>query len=187
MPVARILSLPKASFVATLKMPRIPVPSCFSNLHYSKNGKWLAATSESRYCSVIVWESATRRQHMHLAETDQAVAISRDETRLAVGASDKTIHLYDLEMRDLLWRVAGHETTITGLAFSPDGRLLVSTAKSGPMKVWDVHRGEEILDLANEHSRYDFPTFSADGQTLVVGATNATDGVSEILLLKTNR
>ena len=43
--------------------------------------------------------------------------------------------------------LAGHESALTDLAFSPDGRLLVTASRRGVVDVWDARRWERITEL----------------------------------------
>ncbi|MEZ6060017.1 MAG: hypothetical protein R3C19_06620 [Planctomycetaceae bacterium] len=46
-----------------------------------------------------------------------------------------------------LLRLFGHRDWIEDLAFSPDGRSLVSASRDGTIKVWQVSTGEFLCDL----------------------------------------
>ena len=63
---------------------------------------------------------------------------------MASGGEDRRIRLWDLGTGRELARWEGHEAEVTALAFSPDGALLVSGARDGTVRVWDLPwiRGE---------------------------------------------
>jgi WD40 repeat protein len=68
----------------------------------------------------------------------------------------------------------GHSNFVTSVAFSPDGKWIVSgsgTVDGGTVKVWDVIAGTEILSLQG----YSFPlAFSPDGTRIVSGSADKT-------------
>lgn len=61
----------------------------------------------------------------------------------------------------------GHSRSISDMAFSPDGKLLVSASglDDGLVKVWDTQTGALLHTLAGE----DYVSFSADGKLLATG------------------
>jgi WD40 repeat protein len=63
---------------------------------------------------------------------------------VATGGEDGLIHLRDLTTGKELARWKAHDSAVTALTFSPDGKLLVSGADDGAVRVWDLPwiRGE---------------------------------------------
>lgn len=57
---------------------------------------------------------------------------------IATCAFDRTISIFDFFSGELVAQVSGHSELITGLKFSPDGRLLVSIGGDGCIMVWRV-------------------------------------------------
>jgi WD40 repeat protein len=76
-----------------------------------------------------------------------------------------------------LWHLCHREKrTITGIgraaAVSPDGRLLVSGDKAGPLKRWDLVSGRALPALEGHQSEARCLAFSRDGRTLASGSTD---------------
>jgi hypothetical protein len=67
-----------------------------------------------------------------------ALAVSSDCGVIAFGGSDGIIRLWDLETRKELRKLAGHEGSIVAVAFSADGRRLVSGGRDTSALIWDV-------------------------------------------------
>jgi WD40 repeat protein len=67
-----------------------------------------------------------------------AWAFSADGKTLAVSDVEGTVGLYDAERGDLARRLTVSESSVSSLAFSPDGRLLVTTSADHLVRVWDV-------------------------------------------------
>ena len=88
-----------------------------------------------------------------------AIALSPDGTVLAAagwltipGAEGYHIRLYDFrtgELKGLL--TGGHTERIGALAFSPDGRLLISGGHDKTAVIWDVQSKRELYRLAWPH------------------------------------
>jgi WD40 repeat protein len=69
-----------------------------------------------------------------------AVAISPDASVLAVSYGDvrSAIDFWSLKTKDMLGTVTGHRRRIISLAFTPDGRRLVSGSQDTTALVWEV-------------------------------------------------
>ena len=113
-------------------------------------GRTLKVSSEGSYlvisstfdCTgseiVTLWNGETTASFRH--ETIVvAAAVSPDGKFLATGGWDKAITLWSLETEKPIRVLSGHTGEIHALAFSPDGRLLVS---SGAYK-WEYQEGED--------------------------------------------
>jgi WD40 repeat protein len=61
-----------------------------------------------------------------------ALAFSADNKQLAWGGTDGQIHLVNVTDGKFVRSFAGHDSSITSLAFHPSGTLLVSGSKTGP-------------------------------------------------------
>lgn len=73
------------------------------------------------------------------------VAMSVDN-RLGARAEDFTIKVWDVAS-GLAQEFRGHTGKITGLAFVPNGRMLVSGSNDGTVRLWDLQTGQEIAAL----------------------------------------
>jgi WD40 repeat protein len=60
------------------------------------------------------------------------------------------------------------------VAFSPDGRRLVSASGDGTLKVWDVQTGQEALTLKAHMREVTSVTFSPDGKRLASASGDGT-------------
>jgi WD40 repeat protein/serine/threonine protein kinase len=93
----------------------------------------------------------------------RAVAFSPNGKLVATGAED--IVLWDMETQTKLVRLE-HSAIVWGLAFSPDGRWLVSSHGDGAILVWNVEERERVADF-NEHSEpVRAVAFSPDGKQI---------------------
>ncbi|GAA0411281.1 hypothetical protein Acor_15110 [Acrocarpospora corrugata] len=142
---------------------------------FSRDGRLLAATARvaaitASEGTVAVWDLESRRpvfRRLREKITD-AMALSPDQTKIAIGVGGGAIEMWDL--RDGSHRtLTGHREEVAVLAFSPDQRFLVS-ATGGNEKpfVWDVATGTKAGTVPAEHvHRLGFD--SADG-TLATGS-----------------
>ncbi|MBP2706257.1 winged helix-turn-helix domain-containing protein [Microbispora sp. RL4-1S] len=125
---------------------------------FSRDGRLLAsvirvAALASSRGAITVWDPRSGRpvfQRIRQRLTD-AMALSPDGTRIAVGAGGGAIEVWDL--RDGSRRtLRGHHEEVVALAFSPDERFLVSsTGGTDKPLVWDVASGARIAALPVEN------------------------------------
>jgi len=72
-----------------------------------------------------------------------SMAFSPDGTLLATGSVDKTVRIWDVARRRLLRTLAGQPDVVTDLAFTQDGKRLISVG--GIVAIaWDVTTGEKL-------------------------------------------
>jgi WD40 repeat protein len=63
---------------------------------------------------------------------------------LASGSEDNTVKLWSLESQKEVTTLQGHSKSITSIAFSPDGKYLVSRSRDKTVKLWSMENFQEI-------------------------------------------
>ena len=91
--------------------------------------------------------------------------LSTDGTRLAV-ASSIGVWLYDVHTGHETALITGHTETVMHVAFSPDGKILASSARDKTIRLWRTETGESLLSLSHPTDPIHLK-FSADGKTLI--------------------
>lgn len=106
----------------------------------------------------------------------QSLKISPDDRLIAVAAADSKVHLYDRASGDEVRTLAAAQGRVKDVAFSPDGRWLVSSAESEiDVQIWNVADGSRVNTLLGHEGPTLGLTFSADGSRLF---TSSIDGVT---------
>ena len=90
---------------------------------------------------------------------------------MALGVKDHSIRLYNFESRETQV-LRGHQAEIIGLAFSSDGKSLLSTAKDGMVRLWDLH-GNLLLEVKLGNTSVPIAaTFSPDGKKIIAASND---------------
>ena len=104
-----------------------------------------------------------------------AVAYSPDgQTLASSGSSDGTVQLWDVESGTHTRTLKGHTDTVRTLAFSPDGKTLVSGSKDDTLRMWDTNTGRMLRKLAGHSNDLKSVAFSGDGKMIASGSEDAT-------------
>ena len=119
-----------------------------TSLTWSPDGALLASGSEDS--ALRVWDAQTKRCVSILrghSESVLAVAFSPDGSLLASAGSDRNVRLWDLAAEAPAASLVDPKSDCftTGLAWSPDGRLLAAARwPENVVRVWDV-AGRQLL------------------------------------------
>lgn len=121
--------------------------------------------------NVLFWDFHT---HNELARITRPTPLLRlqgfhDGGFVAVAGQDLSVTVYDVTARTLIRQfVGGHTRQVTDLAFTPDGRRLLSSSLDTCVRVWDLPTGRCISWLS-----FDAPVLtmavSHSGEFLCVG------------------
>ncbi len=74
------------------------------------------------------------------------VATSPVGTQFAVASEDRRIRIIDSKSMNTTFQLLGHPMTIYGLAFSQDGRYLLSGDESARIYLWDTRTGKKVRE-----------------------------------------
>ena len=75
---------------------------------------------------------------------------SFSDERIAFAGKSGIIYLWDLKQSEIPRQFTGHTDHVWALAFSPDGKSLVSGSGDKTARIWDVETGDEISQLPLE-------------------------------------
>ncbi|HKI38119.1 MAG TPA: caspase family protein, partial [Gemmataceae bacterium] len=182
---ARLWDAQAGKELATLTGHQGPVTA----VAFSPDGKWILTGSEDQ--TARLWEvpsGAEVRAFTGHKALLSSVAFSPDGKRLLTGSGDRmgggdrvirgdnTARLWNAETGQELRTFTGHKGGVTAVAFSPDGRRLLTGSgdHDTTARLWDAATGQELLILKGHTSRVSTLAFSPDGRRILTGSWDKT-------------
>jgi WD40 repeat protein len=103
--------------------------------------------TSSEHGQLEIWDLASHRKLRTVAgSTEQAAvgATSASDGCLVVGTAQGELHLWEPDLIHYRGALRAHSDGVTGVKFSPDGKVLLSTGEDGTASLLDVGRGRSI-------------------------------------------
>ncbi|MGW4957426.1 nSTAND1 domain-containing NTPase [Nonomuraea sp. NPDC004186] len=145
-------------------------------LAFSPDGATLASTGFDD--TLRFWDVRAHRQTGTPVTGVQAssLAFAAKDATLAIGMDDGTIRLFDPRTRsDKATPLRGHTGAVEHVAFSPDGRLLVSASADRTIRLWDVTTGRQLgQPLVGHTDTVWMVAFSPDARLLASAGRDRT-------------
>lgn len=133
-------------------------------LAFTADGANLAVGTSSNH--LLLWDLARQslRRLFLLPEDVRCLALAPHGRLLAAGVS-YAVALYDVETAAEQAVLVGHRGKVRALAFSPDGRLLLTGSADRTVKLWDVTAGQQRASFDWQLGRVNAVAFHPDGMT----------------------
>lgn len=123
------------------------------SLAYSKDGRLLIAGggTPARFGEVQIWDP-TEAKLLHSAtltsDTVFGASLAPDASRIAVGAADNTVHVFETATAKELYKIGNHEDWVLSTIFGVDSKRFVSVSRDRAAKINDAASGA-FLENAN--------------------------------------
>jgi hypothetical protein len=148
---------------------------------FDPTGKYLAIGSESDTIRVWEWNSGLPAREIitHHKQRINGIAWSPDAALIATASDDETVKLTDVATGDviatLFWDDKSEvNTSARAVAFSPDGKTLLSGMDHGTVVLWDVPSRSQRAVLAHRANDVGSVAFASDGQRFATGSWDGT-------------
>lgn len=103
---------------------------------------------------VKVWEKDSYTLLAELSHSNKSARVIAQHPilpEMAVGYSDNTIRVFNTENFKLLLELKAHENSVFALAYSPNGKYVLSGGRDAVLKIWDAKEGYSPQQTINAH------------------------------------
>ncbi len=159
----------KSRRIWSLREPRLPPLATLTGFEaatrvalFTPDGRKLVATGHDQLVRIVDVESGKLLRALDHQDVVTSGAVAPDGKTLATGG--KVVRLWDIETGEQLHALSGHTASTRGLAFSPDGKILVSGSEDRIIKIWEVTTGSEVKSLPPQDKPIYGVAISPDGK-----------------------
>jgi WD40 repeat protein/beta-lactamase regulating signal transducer with metallopeptidase domain len=142
---------------------------------FRMNGKQIVSTG--RDGTVRLWDAESGAQVRSIEATKGRIdhfTLSPDGKLVALCCNtEQAVHLIDLETGEIKQKLKGHAQ---GVAFSPDGKWLLTANTDNNARLWDVGTGRELHVFRGHRNWVWAVNFSADGRRILTAGGGARNG-----------
>ena len=166
--VVELRRVSDGSLVRNLTYPDMElVPS----VAYSPDGRFVAAGTADPTFTIVLWNASSGTPVRAFGNNGfQEIAFSPDGSLIAATIEGSRIELWRVSNGALERALTGHTSPAYGIAFSPDGRLLISSsAEDDTIRLWRISDGRLLRTYDQETGDAGGVGFSPNGRLFAYG------------------
>ncbi|MBA4055620.1 MAG: hypothetical protein C0490_12975 [Marivirga sp.] len=128
----------------------------------------LVATGEGSFIKVDSKTLTVIKQVQSSVKSARTISISKQLGEIAVGYSDNSIRIFDLDDLSLKKEWVAHANSVFTVRYTPDGKFLISGSRDARLKVWDAEASYlQTAEVVAHLYAINHLDFSPDGKHFV--------------------
>lgn len=114
------------------------------------------------------------------ADSIQTLSVSNDGRWLAFGLFEKAVFLGETSPVGSVVQIGSMPSQVTGMAFTPDSKVLAVSSDDGRYRLYDVITRSEFFTIEGHPESISCLAFTADGKSLLTGAAEDFTGAIRV-------
>jgi WD40 repeat protein len=138
---------------------------------FSPNGRQLASYALDK--TIKTWDiSSGELLRSFPSASASSIVYSPDGSRIA-GTEARTIKIWNSANGSEIRTLSGHTRPIYSVAYSPNGKYIITASTDRTIRIWDAENGQTIKTI-NDEIGFDNAVYSPNGR-YIAASTNDTD------------
>lgn len=148
---------------------------CVKSASFSPDGRYIVSASYDN--TVRIWDTEKEQPMERILDLKTYFCYSasiRPDGKYIAASLANIIKIWDAKTGQLVKNLKGHTEDVYSVAFSPDGRYIVSTSLDTTVRIWEAKTGKQVGSLKGNTEDIETASFSPDGKYIVSASEDET-------------